>query len=138
MPASSKTLRIARLRLFSRVAGITVCCLSLAVLVGWFWNIAVLKSVVPGWSPMKVNTALGMLGAGLALWLRVVDPQNKTTRIAATGLATCIIVLGSLTALEELWAVDFHIDQLFFFQPASTGHPRSGPHVAGHGMALRS
>jgi PAS domain S-box-containing protein len=92
---------------------------------------------------MKANTALGMLGAGLALWLMVVDQQNKTTRIVATLLATFVTVLGILNSVEYLWSVDFHIDQLLFSDPGGPNTPTPGrmsPITAGlfvvNGLAL--
>ena len=126
MPTNTETLRISRLRLLSRLAGITVSSVSLAVLVGWLLNIGVLKSPVHGLASMKANTALGMLGAGLALWLTVVDPPNKTARIAAILLALFIIVLGILTASEYFWSVDFHIDQLLVSDPEASKTPYPG------------
>jgi hypothetical protein len=92
---------------------------------------------------MKANTALGMLGAGLALWLMVVDQQNKTTRIVATLLATFVTVLGILNSVEYIWSVDFHIDQLLVSDPGGPKTPNPGrmsPITAGlfvvNGLAL--
>ena len=40
-----------------------------AVLAGWTLDIEVLKSVIPGFTTMKPNTALCFLACGFALWI---------------------------------------------------------------------
>ena len=39
------------------------------VLIGWAFDIAVLKSIQPGWFSMKANTAVCFIMIGVALWL---------------------------------------------------------------------
>jgi|GEM_PF-6387062 len=56
------------LKRLSLVFSWMLICLGLAVLVGWYFNIEMMKSVFPEYVSMKANTAFGILVMGLALW----------------------------------------------------------------------
>ena len=49
------------------------------VLVGWAADIVVLKSILPGWFPMKANAAVGFILTGIALWLTVCPHAARRT-----------------------------------------------------------
>jgi PAS domain S-box-containing protein len=91
-----------------------------AVLAGWALDIAVLKSVLPGFVTMKPNTALGMLLCGLALALVSQRGIVWTGRMAVAALASLIIVLGLLNLGEYLAGWDLGIDQRLFRDVAAT------------------
>jgi PAS domain S-box-containing protein len=50
-----------------RFAGLALPILGVAVLCGWLLDVAVLKSVVPGWAAMKPITAIAFILLGIAL-----------------------------------------------------------------------
>jgi hypothetical protein len=53
------------------------------VLGGWFLHMPVLTHVLPGPTSMKVNTAVGVLAAGLALlWLHMCAAASVRFRLA--------------------------------------------------------
>lgn len=97
---------------WSRVAAVATIIVGLVVLVGWWLNIGVLESILPGQASMKPNTALAFLVAGLALWLL----QNKQTDsrlvLLRRACAGFLIVLGLLTLGEYIFTLDLGIDQL--------------------------
>ena len=75
---------------------------ALLVLVGWVMGFATLESVAQGWPTMKVNTAMGFLVSGLALFLFGWSRQSSR---AVTGiialLATVLVVVPVLTLLQD-------------------------------------
>ncbi len=112
--------------------------IGLAVLAGWHFDIAVLRSIMPGWSTMKVNTAIGFVlcGSGLALAAR---PFGIGRHVAAL-LGLALLCLGAATLVEYAFRVDFGIDQ-FFYPDLGTlrgsGHPgRMSPLTASAFVAL--
>jgi diguanylate cyclase (GGDEF)-like protein/PAS domain S-box-containing protein len=112
---------LARLRLASSLAALTGICVGLVVLFGgWIGNVSFLRTILPGAQSMKVNTALGVMLLGAALW---VDGRSGLSRGASrlalipAGLTTLV---GALTALEYFTRQDLHIDELLIRDYAPT------------------
>ncbi|MGB7440155.1 MAG: EAL domain-containing protein [Coleofasciculaceae cyanobacterium] len=125
---------IASLQTFSLIAGWIVILVSCSVLLGWYFDIPILKSVLPGALTMKANTAVGFIFAGLCLCLcprypnksrsGAAPPLNRSKydllpinlnyRSLAQGFAIVAILVGLLTLLQYVLNLDFGIDQLLF------------------------
>jgi PAS domain S-box-containing protein len=101
----------------SRVAlllGSLVGTLGTLVVMGWMFNLAVLKSVFPGLVSMKTNTALGILLGGVALAILSREKVAAPARFWATLTAAVMVALGALTLSEYLFGWQFGIDQWLF------------------------
>lgn len=96
-------------------AGISVAT-GLAVLGGWIFDVSTLKSVVPGFVTMKVNTAVGLTLAGTSLAL---SERNSVARRVSLAVAIAVALLGVVTGCEYVFGLDFGIDQLLL--PESVG-----------------
>ncbi|HTL47189.1 MAG TPA: HAMP domain-containing sensor histidine kinase [Verrucomicrobiae bacterium] len=70
---------------------------------------------LPGFSPMKANTALAMMFGGLSLALSA-QKNRRLFWIAKISAAICCIV-GMLTLAEYILGVDFKVDQALIFDP---------------------
>ncbi|MDO8786911.1 MAG: PAS domain S-box protein [Sulfuritalea sp.] len=112
-----------RLASFSALLAVAV---GVMVLVGWAFDIALLKSILPGWVSMKANTAACFILIGIALWLTTrlsttPDPQRAAhlSRLAPafSGLAGLI---GLLTLGEYVFGWNPGLDQWLFVEPAGT------------------
>lgn len=122
----------------SRLTGWVILAIGSLVMLGWAFNLAVLKSILPVWVSMKANTALGFMGAGVALYLCAwpegsrsspgrSDPGDRPRRWLGRGLAWGVALLGGLTLLQYLGRVDFGIDQaLFWDNTAAVGTANPG------------
>jgi diguanylate cyclase (GGDEF)-like protein/PAS domain S-box-containing protein len=95
-----------------KVISIFVTLVGCAVLIGWFLDIQILKSILPHWEAMKPNTALGFVLSGLAL--NFLQSKQELQRRVAQGLAVAIATLGLLTLSEYLFGWNWGIDQLLF------------------------
>jgi PAS domain S-box-containing protein len=102
------------LTLFSRYMGVAIVALGVMVLFGWMFNIAVLKSVIPGLATMKANAALAFVFAGSALFLNSYHQLSHRTFIIARWLALIVILISVLTLFEHWFGWDLGIDQLLF------------------------
>ncbi|MFA7241269.1 MAG: ATP-binding protein [Sulfuricellaceae bacterium] len=109
-------------------------------LVGWAFDIAVLKSIQPGWVAMKANTAVCFILIGVALLLttRQSSISNPHSAILFSRLARfCGLLaglIGLLTLSEYVFGWNLGIDQWLIREPAGTvgtSHPgRMAPETA--------
>ena len=101
------------LRRFTSLASLTAASIGLIVLFGWFLNIPILKSFLPGLPAMRFNTALSLLLLGSSLWLLKDEQIGLTTKRLGQGLAGIVLVLNLLTLGEYLFGWNSGIDEFF-------------------------
>ena len=94
--------------------GLLVVGIGVLVLVGWRFDIALLKSVFPGLVSMKPNTALGILLGGVALAILSREKVAAPARFWAALVAVVMLALGALTLSEYLVGWELGIDQWLF------------------------
>ncbi|HET8744362.1 MAG TPA: response regulator [Ramlibacter sp.] len=111
-------------------------------LLGWLFDVDAFKSIVPGTIPVKPNSALALIAAGLALWLQIHGRHGAT---AAAGIACLVGALGAATLFEYLAGIDLGIDERLFrdtVRVATVAPGRMSPYTAwafvllGPGIAL--
>gem|GEM_PF-1127682 len=119
---------------WSRKSSIVIMLAGAGVLLGWMFDIPVLKSIHPSLVTMKANTATAFLLSGLALWLLQVERMNERSRRIARLCAATVVLVGLLTLGEYLFNRNFGIDQLLFVEPegaVATSTPgRMSPNTA--------
>ena len=101
------------LRRFTSLASLTAASIGLIVLFGWFLNIPILKSFLPGLPAMRFNTALSLLLLGSSLWLLKDEQIGLTRKRLGQGLAGIVLVLNLLTLGEYLFGWNSGIDEFF-------------------------
>jgi PAS domain S-box-containing protein len=103
-----------RLVAFASLLSVSV---GLLALIGWAFDIDVLKSVIPGQTIIKSNAAITLVLCGWSLWLlRNTDaPHSRAARkLPGQVLASVVAVVGLLSLLEHIAGWDLGIDQLVF------------------------
>ena len=103
---------------FARFCALTVAALGVIVLFGWVLDIDTLKSVLPGLATMKANTALCFIFAGASLFSACQLKELSQWRAAQLAAASMVMLLGALTLVEYLFAVDFGVDQILLLAPS--------------------
>ena len=111
--------------------------LGLAVVLGWFAGIEPLKSVVPGLSTMKFNTALCFVVLGSAL---IAMNHGLSGRLYGMACGALLVGIGVATLAEYALGLDLGIDQLVVRDGGvltGSGHPgRMSPLTAIAWIAL--
>ncbi|MDR3628608.1 MAG: PAS domain S-box protein [Ignavibacteriaceae bacterium] len=87
------------------------------VMTGWFLNNNYLKSILPGYASMKVNTALLFIIAGLSLLFYCLDKRDvkgKTVLFYCSQASAYIVIIVSVMEISQyLFGWNLHIDQIF-------------------------
>ena len=103
----------ASLKFFSQAASLAIILMAGLVLLGWVFDIAALKSILPGLATMKANTALSFVMAGASLWLLQGEPSSLKRRLALAG-AIFVTLLALLTLSQDLFGWNLGLDQFLF------------------------
>jgi hypothetical protein len=107
--------------------------------VGWIFNIPLLRQVHPAFPVMHPNTALGLLLLAAGILLTRNQKHSRTRVVAACGLAAGTCVLGLLSLSEYIFVKDLGIDRIFFGHasiPPELYPGRSSPQTATNFLLL--
>lgn len=85
--------------------------ISLAVMLGWFFDVKDILSIIPGAPTMKLNTALSFFLAAAAL--KASQVQTKSSDILEVSFILIILIISGLTIFEELYKLPVDIDNFF-------------------------
>ncbi len=105
---------IAALKKISKDSAIAVFVIGCIVIVGWCFNITLLKSILPGLVTMKANTAFGFMFAGASLWAFHHPQPTRRSRLIAQTTAAVVLLIGTLTLIQYGFQLNLGIDQLIF------------------------
>lgn len=102
--------------------GYSVLSIGVVVLIGWQFDIALLKSLHPSLVSMKANTALGFILAGISLLFRNYEahPSNHKSVYRANIFAVAVAFIGGATLFEYGSGINLGIDQLLYHEPMGT------------------
>jgi len=131
---------IAAVQSFSKKASIAVIAIGCTVILGWIFDVPLLKSILPGLVTMKANTAVCFILGGFSLFLlqrRAELTARNHQKIADCLIFSCsflIILISLLTLAQYSFNLDLGIDQLLFkesYALTSRGIPgRMAPNTA--------
>jgi serine phosphatase RsbU (regulator of sigma subunit)/anti-sigma regulatory factor (Ser/Thr protein kinase) len=96
---------VRRLRNAVAVAAAVSMAVGILGLAGWAWDVAVLKSVIRGYAPIRPGAALGHVLCGAALWLLRERQQGSPTPSAtragrALALGLVALAVASLSGVQ--------------------------------------
>ena len=108
----------------ARAAGAAVILIGGLVLAGWAFDVAVLKSLIPGLTAMNPGgTALAFLLAGVSLWAQASAVTTPRRRAVGIACAAGVLLIGLARVGGYLAGWDGGPDQLLFRERWS-GRPR--------------
>jgi signal transduction histidine kinase len=112
--AESDARIVAVLKSLSEIMSVVLILVGFLI-VGWTYDIPVLKSIFPNLVTMKANTAICFVLSGISLWLLQGKRMNRTYSLRiAEMLGLIVAAVGFLTLVEYGAGVDLGIDQLIF------------------------
>lgn len=101
-------------RRFSFRASAVVMLLAGFVVLGWWKDIAALKSVVPGMVSMNPLTAIAFMLGGASLATVSSQTDRKRARMAGHGLALLVTAIGVTRLLDYLFQWNLGFDESLF------------------------
>lgn len=126
-----------QLKRVSVASGGLVILLGIAVLLGWAFDIEILKAVWPGLATMKANTAICFVLAGIALCLATLTKPGGWRWHIVRLLGLAILLISALSLAADVFGFNPGIDQMFFRDLASTRAPgRMSPATAFNWIAV--
>jgi hypothetical protein len=101
----------------SRASSCLIAVVGLAVLLGWHFDIELLRAGLPGRTPMNPATALALLLAACALWMHHQargKAHSAPIRWLAVTAASLVIALGVITLIGYFIGYNLRVDQVLF------------------------
>jgi PAS domain S-box-containing protein len=113
---------------FVRFLAFLPLIISLLVFYGWAHDFVILKSMFPGYTTMKANTAVCVFGSALFLLLSTLPPSDRFGNRLLYAAVLLPFVVSALTLSEYIGGFNLGIDQLFFTDhtPVNTTTPFPG------------
>jgi hypothetical protein len=108
---------LSSLEALSRASSCLIAVVGLAVLLGWHFDIELLRAGLPGRTPVNPATALALLLAACALWLHHQArgrPDSAGVRWLAVTAASLVIALGVITLTGYFIGHNLRVDQILF------------------------
>ena len=108
---------VSSLEALSRASSCLIAVVGLAVILGWHFDIELLRSGLPGRTPVNPATALALLLAASALWMHHQargKPNSAPVRWLALTAASLVIALGVITLTGYFIGHNLRVDQVLF------------------------
>ena len=108
---------LSSLEALSRASSCLIAVVGLAVLLGWHFDIELLRAGLPGRTPVNPATALALLLAACALWMHHQArgrPDSAPVRWLALTAASLVIALGVITLTGYFIGRNLRVDQVLF------------------------
>lgn len=118
----------------SQTASVVAVAAGCFVLIGWAFDITLLKSILPQWVTMKANTAIAFVLAGISLRLSLEINLNALLQLIKNICALLVTLIGLITLSQDVFQWNSGIDQLFFteniYAVATSSPGRMAPSTA--------
>jgi diguanylate cyclase (GGDEF)-like protein len=119
--------------------GLLAAALGAICLASWLLDLVALRTLLDSYAPIKANTSLAMVAAGLALFAFAALPrQSRVGHVLHRGGALLAALIGLLTLVQHFGRIDLGIDQLLAADRWTTADlfPGRMPRAAATGFVL--
>ncbi len=87
-----------------------IALIGFTVIIGWIFDITVLKSILPQYISMKFNTAISLIVSAAIFYLFII----KQLQTLVPWLSLFLIVLGAASMIQDIFKLNLGIDELVF------------------------
>lgn len=89
------------------------------VIIGWIFDICVLKSISPAWVTMKLTTAIAFLLSGITLYfiVRTIEGEFDRAQVVLSTTSLIIILLIGTLLFSAFLKIHTGVDGLFIKEP---------------------
>ena len=105
---------VKNLKTFSKLAGLLTIVVGLTVIVGWAFNISILKSILPSELSMRPNAALSFMLSSIVFVILLHSNTGILGKRIGQLIALAVFILALLTLIEYIFNRNLGIDQLLF------------------------
>ncbi len=124
-------------RLIPQIASVLVIITSILVLVGWAFDMEILKTLIPFGATIKVNCAIGFAFLAIALLILQQEHRRPILRKIAQGLACAGAMIGLISIIEYTFGIQGGIDNLLIPElPGALGTSEPGRMAVQSAVAL--
>lgn len=117
-------------RYITKYVAVFTAMIGFVGMLGWFFDVHIFKTIFPSMIAMKFNTVLSFFLLGISLFFHT----NDKFRIIVKIVLIFVSLIGLLTLLEYIYAVNLRIDEFFWKDvnnPVATSNPgRMSPATA--------
>jgi PAS domain S-box-containing protein len=113
----------------TKIVSILVGLGGIAALIGWAADLPALRSVLPGYSAMKPNTAIAFILSALILALTgrpAGAPLSRPVELAIAAGSVLVAAMGAITMLEYAAGLDLGVDRFLLAELADPAEPFPG------------
>lgn len=96
-----------------KLASIFAVVIGCLVFAGWAAEVALFKSIIPGFETVKPNTAFTLILCGISLWV-LSTFSNPIIKLIGQIFAAAVSIIGLLTICEYLFGSNLWVDYLIF------------------------
>ncbi|MDP1845485.1 MAG: HAMP domain-containing sensor histidine kinase [Candidatus Moranbacteria bacterium] len=136
MAAQINSRFIRRLEAVSKAFAAGVFFIGLLAIIGWQFDVLVLKKVLPSLPVIAPNTAFSFTLIGLTLFLLLNEKTGERLRYFLFIFSSVVALVGFLTLIEYIFGLNFGIDNLFFARKMGASIVRMSPQSAFNFLAV--
>jgi len=104
----------------SRLLALAVAFAGLLVIIGWIFDINVLKSIIPSWISMKFDTAVSFVLSGVNLYYigRAKEGEFEKAQVALSISTLILLLLMGVLFFSSLFGIRTGVEDLFVKEAA--------------------
>lgn len=106
----------------AKILSLVVTVSGITVMIGWIFDISVLKSILPAWVSMKFDTAIAFVFSGITLYflVRAQEGEFDKAQVALSITSLIIILLMGILFFSHLLNIRTGTEDLFIKEAAGT------------------